>query len=126
MGLFFIYLSKTIRHERYSGLRHTKWGKIIILTQDNDRKSSICTILDPFWPNFRIGNTVKNQANLGFRSCSMFLYTKRAHFLWSSFWEFGLSITPCQEISVSYITACWWMRGNTVCKKRFIYMLSYL
>ena len=40
--------------------------KVMILTQDNGRKRSICTILDPFWPNFRLGNTVKNYANLGF------------------------------------------------------------
>ena len=30
------------------------------------------------------------------------------------FWKFGLAITACRETSVSYITACRWMRGNRV------------
>ena len=30
------------------------------------------------------------------------------------FYEFGLAITACRSPSVTYITACWWMRGNRV------------
>ena len=42
------------------------------------------------------------------------MYETHVFFVIIIFCEFGLAITACRETSVSYITACRWMRGNTV------------
>ena len=61
--------------------------KRMILTLSNGRNCLVFTILNLFWLNFRLGNRVKNYAQLGFCTCCMPLYTKRVQFFRSIIFE---------------------------------------